>query len=168
MCMWHDSSWSAFIFQFTVKSHNMCTTWELNLKQFAYKQMHTPVVWELIAFLGFRTHVSQLCTSLPGQWQALLEKLHLKFPTHCNRQQPKAFLYNKNPTLSKNVPHSVSFVVYYMYMIFYRKKAISLYGASPYCLFPGWIITWAWSLAEGQYMVSWLLTGAPRTKILTK
>ena len=27
---------------------------------------------------------------------------------------------------------------------------------------------WAWSLAKGQYMVSWLLTGTPRTKILTK
>ena len=27
---------------------------------------------------------------------------------------------------------------------------------SPYCLFPGCIVTWAWSLAKGQYMASWL------------
>ena len=33
--------------------------------------------------------------------------------------------------------------------------------ASPYCLFPGCIVTWAWSLAKGQYMVERLLTGAP-------
>ena len=39
---------------------------------------------------------------------------------------------------------------------------------SHYCLFPGCIVTWAWSLAKGQYMVAWLLTGAPRTKILPK
>ena len=38
------------------------------------------------------------------------------------------------------------------------------YGAFPYCLFPGCIITWAWSLANGQYMVSWLLTGAPEQR----
>ena len=50
----------------------------------------------------------------------------------------------------------------------YWQKVVSLYGASPYCLFPGCIVTWAWSLAKGQYMVSWLLTGASRTKILTK
>ena len=31
----------------------------------------------------------------------------------------------------------------------------------PYCLFPGCIVAWARSLAEGQYIVSWLLTGAP-------
>ena len=46
----------------------------------------------------------------------------------------------------------------------YIKKVVSLYGASPYCLFPGCIITWAWSLAKGQYMVSWLLTGAPEQR----
>ena len=34
----------------------------------------------------------------------------------------------------------------------------------PYCLFPGCIVTWAWSLAKGQYMVSWLLTGAPEQR----
>ena len=34
----------------------------------------------------------------------------------------------------------------------------------PYCLFPGRIVTWAWSLAKGQYMVSWLLTGAPEQR----
>ena len=39
-----------------------------------------------------------------------------------------------------------------------RKNVVSPYGASPYCLFPGCIITWAWSLAKGQYMVEWLLT----------
>ena len=52
----------------------------------------------------------------------------------------------------------------------YRKRVVSPYGASPYCLFPGCVVTWAWSLAKGQYMVSWLLTGAPppRTKIMTK
>ena len=41
------------------------------------------------------------------------------------------------------------------YMIFIYKK-----GVSPYCFFPGCIVTWAWSMAEGQYMVEWLLTGA--------
>ena len=46
----------------------------------------------------------------------------------------------------------------------YRKKVVSLYGASPYWLFPGCIVTWAWSLAEGQFMVSWLLTGAPEQR----
>ena len=39
-----------------------------------------------------------------------------------------------------------------------RKKEIT------YCLFPGRIVTWAWSLAKGQYMVSWLLTGAPEQR----
>ena len=33
--------------------------------------------------------------------------------------------------------------------------------SQPYCLFPGCIVTWAWSLAKGQYTVEWLLTGAP-------
>ena len=46
----------------------------------------------------------------------------------------------------------------------YRKKVVSTYGASPYCLFSGCIVTWAWSLAKGQYMVSWLLTGAPEQR----
>ena len=46
----------------------------------------------------------------------------------------------------------------------YRKKVVSPYDASPYCLFPGCIVTWAWSLAKGQYMVSWLLTGAPEQR----
>ena len=50
----------------------------------------------------------------------------------------------------------------------YRKKVVSLYGASPYCLFPGCIVTWAWSLAKGQYMVSWFLTGAPQNKDIDK
>ena len=31
-------------------------------------------------------------------------------------------------------------------------------------MFPGCIVTWAWSLAKGQYMVSWLLTGAPEQR----
>ena len=34
----------------------------------------------------------------------------------------------------------------------------------PYCLFPGCIVTWVWSLAVGQYTVSWLLTGAPEQR----
>ena len=46
----------------------------------------------------------------------------------------------------------------------YRKNVVSPYGASPYCLFPGCIVTWAWSLAKRQYMVSWLLTGAPEQR----
>ena len=32
------------------------------------------------------------------------------------------------------------------------------------CLLTGCIVTWAWSLAKGQYMVSWLLTGAPKQR----
>ena len=63
--------------------------------------------------------------------------------------------------LSKICTQSVSLVVYYMIFI---KKVVSLYGALPYCLFPGGIVTWAWSLAKGQYMVSWLLTGAPEQR----
>ena len=43
-------------------------------------------------------------------------------------------------------------------------KVVSPYGASPYCLFPGCIVTWAWSLAKGQYIVSWLLTGTPEQR----
>ena len=31
-------------------------------------------------------------------------------------------------------------------------------------MFLGCIVTWAWSLAKGQYMVSWLLTGAPEQR----
>ena len=46
----------------------------------------------------------------------------------------------------------------------YRKKVVSPYGASLYCLFPACSVTWAWSLAQGQYMVSWLLTGAPEQR----
>ena len=46
----------------------------------------------------------------------------------------------------------------------YRKKVVSSYGASPYFLFPGCIVTRAWTLAKGQYMVSWLLTGAPEKR----
>ena len=46
----------------------------------------------------------------------------------------------------------------------YRKKVVSPYDASPYCLFPGCIVTWEWSLAKGQYMVEWVLTGAPPNK----
>ena len=44
------------------------------------------------------------------------------------------------------------------------EKVISLYGASHYCLFPDRIVTWVWSLAKGQYVVSWLLTGAPEQR----
>ena len=48
-------------------------------------------------------------------------------------------------------------------MIFIKKSCIPLW-CIPYCLFPGRIVTWAWSLAKGQYMVSWLLTGAPEQR----
>ena len=67
-----------------------------------------------------------------------------------------------HPNLSKICTQSVSLVVYYMILIFF--KVVSLYGASPTVLFPGCIITWAWSLAKGQYMVPWLLTGAPEQR----
>ena len=50
-----------------------------------------------------------------------------------------------------------------LYMIFIKKSRIPLW-CIPYCLFPGRIVTWAWSLAKGQYMVSWLLTGAPEQR----
>ena len=54
------------------------------------------------------------------------------------------------------------FITWYLY-----NKVVSLYGASLYCLFPGCIVTWAWSLAKGQYMVSLLiLTGAPEQRYL--
>ena len=45
-------------------------------------------------------------------------------------------------------------------------QVVSPDGASPYCLFPSCIVTWARSLAKGQYMymVSWLLTGAPEQR----
>ena len=46
----------------------------------------------------------------------------------------------------------------------YRKKVVAPYGASPYCPLPGCIVTWAWSLAKGQYMVEWLLTGTPKQR----
>ena len=40
-------------------------------------------------------------------------------------------------------------------------RSHSTFWCTPYCLFLGWIVTWAWSLAKRQYMVEWLLTGAP-------
>ena len=45
----------------------------------------------------------------------------------------------------------------------YRNKAVSPYGVSPCCLFPGCIVTWAWSLANEQHGMNdfWLVTGAP-------
>ena len=46
----------------------------------------------------------------------------------------------------------------------HRKKVVSPYVASPYCLFPGCIVTWAWSLAKEQYMFEWLLTVAPEQR----
>ena len=63
---------------------------------------------------------------------------------------------------------SVSLVFYYI--IFIAKWCIPLWcvTASPYCLFPGCIVIWVWSLAKGQYMVSWLLTGAPTNKDIDK
>ena len=48
-------------------------------------------------------------------------------------------------------------------MIFIEKSRIP---ASRYNFFPGCIVTWAWSLAKGQYMVSGLLTGAPKQRYL--
>ena len=63
----------------------------------------------------------------------------------------------------KSVPSQFSlwFITWYLY-----KKVVSLYGASPTACSPGsCIVTWAWSLAKGQYMVSWLLTGAPNKDI---
>ena len=44
-----------------------------------------------------------------------------------------------------------------------KKSRIPLW-CIPYCRFPGCIVTWAWSLAKAQYMVSWLLTGAPEQR----
>ena len=66
-----------------------------------------------------------------------------------------------NFTKYKNVPSQFTlwFITWFLY-----KKVVSSYGASPYCLFPGCIVTWVWSLAKGQYMVSWLLTGAPEQR----
>ena len=61
----------------------------------------------------------------------------------------------------KSVPSQFPLVVYYMTFI---KKSYPFMGASPHCLFPGRIVTWAWSLAKGQYMVSWPLTGAPEQR----
>ena len=59
-----------------------------------------------------------------------------------------------HPNLSKNVPSQFSlwFITWYLE----GKKVVSPYDASPYCLFPGCIVTWVWSLAKGQYMVEWL------------
>ena len=45
-------------------------------------------------------------------------------------------------------------------MIFIEKSRIPLW-CIPYCLFPGCIVTSAWSLAKGQYLVSWRLTPPP-------
>ena len=66
-----------------------------------------------------------------------------------------------HPNLSKICSQSVSLVVYYWYL--YLKKLYPLWCIL-YCLFPGCIVPWAWSLAKGQYMVSWLLTGAPEQR----
>ena len=74
-------------------------------------------------------------------------------------EQTQFFFVHQN--LSKICTQSVSLVVYYM--IFIQKSCIPLW-CIPYCLFPGCIVTWAWSLAKGQYMVSWLLTGVPEQR----
>ena len=66
-----------------------------------------------------------------------------------------------HPKFIKKCTQSVSFVVHCM--IFIETSRIPS-GASLYCLFPGCIVTWAWSMAKGQYMVSWLLTGAPEQR----
>ena len=44
-----------------------------------------------------------------------------------------------------------------------KKSRIPLW-CIPYCLFPGCIVTWAWSQAKCQYMVEWLMTGAPEQR----
>ena len=61
--------------------------------------------------------------------------------------------------------------IYIIFEKLWHKMVYPFMVHPPYCPFPGCIVTWAWSLAKGQYMVSWLLTSAPpppRTKILTK
>ena len=75
-----------------------------------------------------------------------------------SRSRKFFFVY---PNLSKICIQSVSLVAYYMIFIF--KSRIFLW-CIPYRLFPGCIVTWAWSLAKGQYMVAWLLTGAPEQR----
>ena len=45
---------------------------------------------------------------------------------------------------------------------------ITIHWCIPYCLFPGRIVTWAWSLAKGQYNGFMTSDWRPRTKILTK
>ena len=54
-----------------------------------------------------------------------------------------------------------NFLLYCLVLICSRIK-----GCIPYCLFPGRIVTWAWSLAKGQYGVSWPSGLAYRTQVL--
>ena len=61
----------------------------------------------------------------------------------------------------KSVPSQ--FPLWFITWHLYKKSRIPIW-CIPYCLFPGCIVTWAWSLAKGQYMVSWLLTGAPEQR----
>ena len=54
--------------------------------------------------------------------------------------------------------YPVSFPCGLLHDIYRNKSHIPLW-CIPYCLFPGCIVTWPWSLAKGQYiMVEWLLT----------
>ena len=49
-------------------------------------------------------------------------------------------------------PYMYMYVLYpymYMYMYVLYPYVVHPRGASPYCLFPGCIVTWAWSLAKG-------------------
>ena len=50
------------------------------------------------------------------------------------------------------------------FITWYLEKSCIPLWCIPYCLFPGCIVTWVWSLAKGQYMVSWLLTTPPPPK----
>ena len=88
------------------------------------------------------------------------DSIHLPIPLGLFISLYRIYLYMSR-YMSRICTQSVSLVVYYM--TFIKKSRIPLW-CIPYCLFPGRIVTWAWSLAEGQYMVSWLLTGAPEQR----
>ena len=50
-------------------------------------------------------------------------------------------IFEKQGVQNFNLQYLVSFPCGLLHDI-YRKKVVSLYGASPYCLFPGYIVTW--------------------------
>ena len=112
--------------------------------------------------------IFQICTFywLELRYQTLFNYSNIEFPSRKSpREMERCRCYLFIITLFiqiylKSVP--VSFPCGLLHDI-YKKKSYP-FMVHPLLPVPGCIVTWAWSLAKGQYMVSWLLTGAPEQR----